>query len=278
MVINIRKSEKKLFFVLLFVVFLIASFFVFRHFVSKYKKKPEVNSVRITFPEGLNIHEVANLLQQNGVVKKNDFFEACDSLELKKEFSFLNNESEDKYFSLEGYLFPDTYDFLKDEPPLAVLRKFLVNFDLKTKNLKIPKGYSLEQILIIASMLESESPLEDGAEISSVIHNRLGTLKSGGKSKFGEYGLDFLQMDSTMYYPYRSKEEIPANFKSIYNTYEIKGYPPGPVCSPGLKFIIDAINPKNTDYFYFCNDNNGRTYFAKTYSEHCQNLKLAGLR
>ena len=137
---------------------------------------------------------------------------------------------------------------------------------------------ALEQILTIASFLEAESNPNDGAKVSSVIHNRLSTLKFDGKNNFGEHGFNFLQLDSTMYYPYRTKEEAPYNFKSIYNTYEIKGLPPGPICSPGLRFINDAINPGKTDYYYFCNDKEGKTYFAKDYQTHCKNLKLAGLR
>ena len=272
---NLKDNYKNLLIGFSIFILTILSIFAFKYFM---KQKGKYNVVRITFREGLNIHETADLLQFNGVVNKSDFFESCDSKDLREEFQFLNGESKDKYFSLEGYLFPDTYDFLKNENPISVIRKFLNNFKEKTKNLKIPEEFSLEQIISIASFLESESPLNDGAKISSVIHNRIGTVKNGGKSKFGENGLNYLQLDSTMYYPYRSKEETPANFKSKYNTYEIKGYPPGPVCSPGLKFIIDAVNPEKTDYFYFCNDKNGNTYFAQTYAEHCENLKLAGLR
>lgn len=251
-------------------------FFVFKYLKDK-KRAQNFKSIRITFREGLNIHETAAILEENGIVKKSDFFEACDNKELKSEFKFLQNESKNKYFALEGYLFPDTYDFFKNEEPILVIKKFLKNFELKTKNLKIPKEFSLEQILTIASFLEAESNPNDGPKVSSVIHNRLKTLKSKSKNKFGE-SIDSLQLDSTMYYPYRTQEEAPYNFKSIYNTYEIKNLPPGPICSPGLKFINDAINPEKTDYYYFCNDKNGKTYFAKDYQTHCKNLKLAGLR
>ena len=255
----------------------LVSFFVFKYLKDK-KRAQNFKSIRITFREGLNIHETAAILEENGIVKKSDFFEACDNQELKNEFKFLKNESKNKYFALEGYLFPDTYDFLKNEEPLSIIKKFLKNFESKTKNLKIPKNFSLEQILTIASFLEAESNPNDGAKVSSVIHNRLNTLKFDGKNNFGEQGFNFLQLDSTMYYPYRTKEEAPHNFKSIYNTYEIKGLPPGPICSPGLKFINDAINPERTDYYYFCNDKEGKTYFAKDYQTHCKNLRLAGLR
>ena len=224
----------------------------------------------------MNIHEVADLLQQNGIVQKNSFFEACDSSSLRDEFDFLKEESKDKYFSLEGYLFPDTYDFVKNEDPVLVIKKFLKNFKNKTQNLKIPPEFTLEKILTIASILEAESTLEDGPKVSSVIHNRIKTFDTDGKNKFGEYGFKRLQLESTMYYPHRSKEEAPDDFKSKYNTYEIEGYPPGPICSPGLKFIMDAINPEETDYFYFCNDKDRKIYFAKTYKEHAENLKLCG--
>ena len=261
---------------LLVMLFFIAAIFTVKHIYKINHKGP--NCIRITFREGLNIHEVADLLQINGIVTKDKFFSSCDNEDLRNEFEFLKGESKTKYFALEGYLFPDTYDFLKDEDPLNVIRKFLINFRSKTENLKIPPEFTLEQILTIASILEAESNLEDGPMVSSVIHNRIKTFSNSGKNQFGEYGLDSLYLESTMYYPYRSKEECPPDFKSSYNTYEIKGFPPGPICSPGLKFINDAINPAETDYFYFCNDENKKIYFAKTYEEHCKNLKDIGLR
>lgn len=264
MIINIRKN---------LIGILLLSIFVFSLFFLKsfFKKKPDL--IRITFREGINIHEIADLLQQNGIVQKGDFFKACDSESLKDEFEFLKNESKSKYFALEGYLFPDTYDFVKNEDPILVLKKFLKNFESKIKKVRIPSEFSLEQILIIASVLEAESTLEDGPMVSSVIHNRIKTFESGGKNKFGEYGFKRLQLESTMYYPYRSKDECPPDFKSAYNTYEIEGFPPGPINSPGLKFIIDAINPAQSDYFYFCNDKDGKIYFAKSFKDHVNILK-----
>lgn len=272
MILNFRKIVYSFLSVLIILLSLVIFLFI------KKSGKKAKDEIRITFREGLNIHELADLLQFNGVVKKQDFFEACASQDLKNEFEFLKNESKDKYFPLEGYLFPDTYDFLKNENPLDVIKKFLNNFKLKTSNLKIPEGFNLEQILIIASILEAESNLESSKDVSSVIHNRINTFKTGGRNKFGEYGLNLLQLESTMYYPYRTKEEVPDNFHSIYNTYEIKGLPPGPINSPGIKFIIDATNPNITDFFYFCNDKNGKIYFSKTYNEHYKKLKDIGLR
>ena len=269
------KKKTIIFFVLLILISLLS---IFTFDFLKKKRERKSNEVRITFHEGMNIHEVGNLLELNGIIKKKDFFEACDSTLLKEEFDFLKNEPKNKYFALEGYLFPDTYDFIKGEDPILVVRKFLNNFKLKTKNLNIPQGFTLDQILTIASILEAESNMKSSKDVASVICNRLGTIKTNGKNKFGEYGLNFLQLDSTIYYPYRSKEEAPANFKSTYNTYEIKGFPPGPICSPGMKFIDDATNPNKTDYFYFCNDKNGDIYFAKTYAEHVKNLKMLGIR
>ena len=204
----------------------------------------------------MNIHEVADLLQIYKIVKKQDFFETCQHYNFKDEFEFLRNESENKYYPLEGYLFPDTYDFVEGEDPVNVIRKFLNNFKLKTSKLKIPENFNLEQILMIASFLEAESKIESSKNVSSVIHNRISTFKTNGKNKFGEYGLNLLQLDSTMYYPYKTEEETPENFHSIYNTYEIKGFPPGPINSPGMQFINDALNPNLTDFFYFCSDKN----------------------
>lgn len=274
MIVSFKKLTKISLFIL---IILSLSFFVYLKYFSK-KKGNGPDQIRITFREGLNIHEVADLLQSNGIVKKQVFFDTCKEKIFKDEYDFLKYESKDKYFTLEGYLFPDTYDFLKNEDPVLVIKKFLNNFREKTKDLKIPKGFNLEQILMIASFLEAESNFEASNDVSSVIHNRIKTMETNGKNKFGEYGLNFFQLDSTMYYPYRTKDETPKNFKSTYNTYEIKGFPPGPICSPGMNFIMSALNPNETDYFYFFSDPEENIYFSKTYPEHVRKMKEMGIR
>ena len=118
--------------------------------------------------------------------------------------------------------------------------------------------------------------------VSSVIHNRLRTIDYGGKNSFGEYSIGILRIDSTVYYPYKTKSAVPENirktFKSNYDTYKIEGLPPGPICNPGMDAILAALNPAQTNYYYYCHSTSGEAFYAKTNDEHILNLRKAGLK
>ena len=113
----------------------------------------------------------------------------------------------------------------------------------------------------------------------------MATLESDGKNKFGEYNLNKLQLDATNYYPYRTKEAMKEKSGKSrgknaenYNTYNIIGLPPGPICNPGIKAIEAALNPNDTDYQFFLTDKSGtKFYYASTYEQHLKNGKEAGL-
>jgi UPF0755 protein len=234
--------------------------------------------IRITFREGLNILETANILEKNEVIPADIFLEACNSDKFEN-FDFIKNQSnvKEKIFRLEGYLFPDTYDFEKNEDAVSVINKFLNNFKIKISEFETgSENMKFDEKITIASVLQSESSEKEAAKVASVIYNRLNTLEKGGKSKFGEYSLDFLQLDSTVWYPYRTRGEAPSNFERKYDTYLIKGLTPGAVCSPGIEFIRAALYPEITDYFYFCNDAEGNIFYAKTFEEHKNNLRNYG--
>jgi UPF0755 protein len=270
--IKYAKNENLIKIVTFFILFCLTIFVIFL----KCKRKKENNIVMITFPEGLNVKETAKLLENNGVVSCDIFLSACSSANFD-DFEFIKNQSrkEEKYYRLEGYLLPDTYEFFKNENVNSVINKFLRNFFNKTREIDFSKrNISIDEIITIASMLQLESDEKNASKIASIIYNRLETLKSNGKNKFGEFSLDFLQMDSTVWYPFRKKNEAPEKFNSKYNTYSIKGLPPGPICSPGIVFIKSAISPSSTDYFYFCNNEAREIFYAKTFAQHKANLEL----
>lgn len=242
-----------------------------------------VDIVTITFPEGVNALEIAQLLEKNGVCSQSEALAALKgsgSAETQK-YSFLQDikNSQERYYKLEGYLFPDTYDFFKNESPEQAIAKLLNNSKKKFSEELMKQvnssGMSLDEVLTLASMIQAEAASEDDMyNISSVFHNR---LESGNKD-----GLLRLQSDPTMYYPYRSKALVPSDIRetyvSRYSTYSIQGLPPGPICNPGEKAIDAALHPKDTNYYYFCHDAQRKPYYAKTLSEHQKNLKKAGLR
>ncbi len=255
--------------------------------------------VSLTFREGMNIMEISDLLEENGVCEKDDFLNMCNSEEFNEKYDFIKDipKSPDRYYLLEGYLFPDTYDFYRGESAKDSINRFLSNFQKKitrksslegyddkvsVKELAIAEGKDVENLIIIASLVQAEAAnKEDMYKVSSVIHNRLETLSTGGKNSFGEYDLDRLRLDSTVWYPYRSRNVVPSDivdsFKSKYNTYNISGLPPGPVCNPGLEAIKAVLKPASTEYYYFCHSSSGSAFYAKTNDVHLINLRRAGL-
>ncbi len=251
--------------------------------------------VTLQFTEGMSISEYAELLEENDVCSQEDFLELCSSDEFDEDYEFIGSISnaDERYYKLEGYLFPDTYDFYIGEDADSVIKKFLANYRKKVYTTKSKVdgfdtkvtieeraeavGMSMEDVLIIASLIQAEAANEDDMYvISSIIHNRLDTLETGGINDNGESGLNYLQLDSTLYYPYTRKSEIPAalaeSFVSAYDTYENEGLPIGPICNPGLAAIEAAISYTETEYYYFFHsyDDDGTvtSYYSATLSDH----------
>lgn len=238
-----------------------------------------VDTVKVTVPEGLNIVEIGALLEKNGVCTSKEFLDAANSPDLN-DYSLIKSitNASDRYYKTEGYLFPDTYEFYKQDDPKSVLGKMIYNGSKKlTKTIRdeaTAKKMSVDQLLTLASIIQAESADEDDMySVSSVLQNR---LKDGPK-----HNIFNLQCDSTKYYPYRQKSLVPssqgANYVSKYDTYTIKGLPAGPICNPGETAIDAALHPKETNFYYFCHNKDKKAFYATTDSEHKRNLKAAGL-
>jgi len=240
-----------------------------------------VDSIKITFKEGANIMEIAALLEKNGVCSAKDVLAFVNTDKLDDNYEMLKaiTNDKDRYYKLEGYLFPDTYEFFKDEDVAQALGKLVKNCSQKlTKQIRskaASENMTLDQVMTLASMIQSEAAdKEDMYKVSSVFHNR---LNSGGKGD-----LLRLRSDPTIYYPYRTKVAVPsdirATYKSKYDTYTIKGLPAGPICNPGTDAIDAALNPASTNYNYFCHSKDGKAYYAETNAQHERNLVTAGLK
>ncbi len=236
--------------------------------------------VSVTFPEGLSVPEVAELLEKNGVCDADAILELCDSNTYDETYEMLGqlSDNEDRIYRLEGYLFPDTYEFYVNEDPETALQKLIRNCNQKlTKNIRQEaeeKGMTLEELLTLASIVQRESAnKEDMYKVSAVLQNR---LENGAAMDI--YTLD---CDSTTYYPYRTKGDIPSDirdtFESAYNTYNNRGLPPGPICNPGMDAIDAVLNPEKSNNYYFCHSADGTAYYAATYAQHQQNLREAGV-
>lgn len=240
-----------------------------------------VDTIKITFKEGANALEVAALLEKNGVCSAKDALAAMNSDKFDSDYEMLKaiTNDKDRYYKLEGYLFPDTYEFFKDEKADEVVDKLLSNCSLKlTKQIRskaTSEKMTLDQVMTLASMIQAEAAdKEDMYQVSSVFHNR---LNSGG-----EGDLLRLRSDPTTYYPYRTKASVPSDvrstYKSKYDTYTIQGLPAGPICNPGIDAIDAALNPASTNYYYFCHSQDGKAYYAETNAQHELNLVKAGLK
>lgn len=236
----------------------------------------EKGTVDVRVPEGSTLREVAQTLERSGVCTMKAVFDAANSSAFDS-YSFISSipNADSRYYKLEGYLYPDTYNFWKGQNVESVLKAMLNNFQTKTANINWQNsaGLTKEQVLTLASLVQREGTAADMANVSSVFHNR---LKSG--SSVNVYRL---QADSTMYYPYRAKSNVPTQFpgfQSTYNTYNFEGLMPGPICNPSLTAIQAALNPASTNYYYFCHSATGSSYFASTLEQHNANLVAAGLR
>ncbi|MFA4999710.1 MAG: endolytic transglycosylase MltG [Parcubacteria group bacterium] len=224
-------------------------------------KEPPVYPVRtITVPEGLNSYQIDKLLFENGIISKEGTFASLKSNKFN-DYWFVK-----KTGTLEGFLFPDTYEFYENSSPEVVARKFLENWNKKASIFFISKDSVLEQITA-ASLVEKEIPddEEDRAIVAGIIFKR---VKEGIP----------LQIDATLCY-IKNKlgcdEVVPSDkeIDSSYNTYKNKGLPPGPISNPGLSAIKATLFPEASDYWYFISDpKTGRTVFAKTLDEHIQNI------
>lgn len=248
------------------------------------------DTVKVMITEGQNVIEVANTLKEKGAISSTDkFLELCASDNFDDDFSFLKEikNGSDRYYKLEGYLYPDTYEFYKNEDAESAIYKFLNNYETKINEKRDVNGYdklmtvnklieesnskySLDQIMTIASIIQAEAAdVDDMYNVSSIIHNRLTANADMGVSNLG--------LDSTKFYPYRSAVDVPdgkgKNYTSKYDTYSKSGLPAGPICNPGMDAILAAINPNDTNYYYFCHDKDGNAYYASTIYEHEANLE-----
>ncbi len=232
-------------------------------------------TTRITFIEGSTLTECFKLLEENGVASFDDLMNVAQNYAFNdyKIYSDIPVD-ENRCFKLEGYLFPDTYDFFLDEAPESVIARFLSNTDVKItdemRDRATELGYTMDEIIVIASIIQAEGAFPDDAStIAGIIYNR---LDDGIK----------LQMDSTYFYVEEDiasyvGEENKVDYKEDYDTYTCYSLPQGPVCNPGMFAINAALYPEETDYYYFCHDKNGNTYYATNYSDHLANCRKAGL-
>ena len=220
-------------------------------------------TVEVMFPEGYTMKQIFEKLEENKVASVEDLTEAAKNFSYN--YSFLDSSDFGNATRLEGYLFPDTYEFYAYMEPSSAINKFLDNYSRRvTEDMKAQAanmGRSMDEIIIIASLIEKEAGNDsERSTIASVIYNRLAQ------------GMP-LQIDATVLYA-TGKQEIDPDagdlqVDSPYNTYIVSGLPAGPISNPGLASIRAALNPEKTGYLYYALDTATNSHrFFKNYNEH----------
>ena len=225
----------------------------------------EIKDLRI--PEGYTCAQIFQLLEEKNVCTVAELEEYAANGELDEYWFLEGVERGDKY-CLEGYLFPDTYNFYENDDPERVLEKLLDGFDaaftdVMKQDLQELNGYTIRDVVIIASMIEKETAnTAESFTVSSVIYNRL--------NHSSEY--PYLNIDATIVYALGGKSELTEEdlkIDSPYNTYTNKGLTPGPISNPSQNSIAAALDPEETDYYYYAYDPSTKEHhFSKTYKEH----------
>lgn len=200
---------------------------------------------KVTFPEGFTTEQIFTLLVENHICKMKDLREAAANYEF--DYDFLADLELGDPKRLDGYLFPDTYEFYQGEDATVALNRFLRNFNSKFDADMSARaeslGRSVHDILTIASLIEKESAnAEESPTIASVIYNR---LNAGWKLGL-DSTINYILGTSTFDLTYADLE-----IDDPYNTYLYEGLPPGPICNPGLSSIEAALYPDSTDYWYW---------------------------
>lgn len=232
------------------------------------------STVTVTIPEGYTIDNIIDLLVENGLSSEDELKTALQNGSFT--FDFLPDDIGNETNSLEGYLFPDTYEFYLSDSAETIINKMLGNFENKINDdtngkslaeLCEEKDISIADMVNIASMVEKESvDAEDMLNVSGVIWNRL--------NHRSEY--PYLNIDATIQYAVGHTDLTDADmeYDSPYNTYTSKGLPPGPICNPGHDALLAAVQPAVHDYYYYvANADHSAHIYAKTQEEQTANIE-----
>lgn len=227
-----------------------------------------IDTVKVTFIEGWTLEQFAAKLEENLVCDADEFLAAVNEEDFTN-YKFIKAipDADKRAYALEGYLFPDTYEFYKYSTPKTVIRKILnnVNNYVLTKEVYDKAealGMTVDEVLTLASIIQKEvNNKEDMGKVSSAFHNRLKNWGANAK----------LQSDVTYFY----EQNVGKDYAGLYDTYVCVGLPIGPICNPSRMAIQAALNPTKTNYYYFVSDVNGKTYYASTLDQHNKNIAYA---
>ncbi|WP_226673205.1 endolytic transglycosylase MltG [Rossellomorea aquimaris] len=226
---------------------------------------------KITIPEGLQLDQIAEIIAEKSPYKKEEIEKKLNDKkwleQLKEEYPELITDeilNKDIKRPLEGYLYPATYPFYEKKPSLdTILKKMIAQTNevlAQYQEAMAANDYTPHELLTLSSLIEEEATEKaDRGKISSVFYNRM------------EEGMP-LQTDPTVLYAL-GKHKSKTVYKDLevdspYNTYQVKGLPPGPIANAGVSSIEAALQPEDTEYYYFLAASNGSVYYSETLDEH----------
>lgn len=236
------------------------------------------DNITLTFKEGKNMRDYIKVITSATDIKESDILSKLkdnnylDSLITK--YWFLNADIKNKniYYSLEGYLYPDTYEFKRDASTEDIFKSMLDNTENKLNTYKTSltnNKYSVHNLITLASIVELESVGSDREGVAGVFYNRLNSNHTLGSDVTTYYGAKINMGDRDLY-----QNEIDA-----YNAYNTRNsnmagkLPVGPICNPSILSIKAVLNPKKSNYYFFVADKNKKVYYSKTYNEHLQTIQ-----
>ncbi|MBS3950235.1 MAG: endolytic transglycosylase MltG [Peptococcaceae bacterium] len=223
-------------------------------------------NIRVTIPEGLTLSGTGLVFEKRGLFTKDAFLAAANNVELP--YGYLKAIPATVGNRIEGYLFPDTYEFAPDVTPEQVIRIMAARFNnlmpARYEQSAVKERYSLHQVVTMASIVEKEAVKQDErARIAGVFYSRL------------HIGMQ-LESCATVQYLLGTPRKlylVDLEIQSPYNTYRNPGLPPGPVANAGLASFEAALNPEDTDFLFFYAKSDGSHIFSKTYEQHLQAIQ-----
>jgi UPF0755 protein len=220
------------------------------------------NAVKVTIPEGYDIEKIASLLQEKGIITKEEFIKSCRDYQ---DLPYIKQDKNRKYL-LEGFLFPDTYEFIKGSKGKDIIDKMVANFENVITKIEEETGKKItvdeiDKIITMASVVEREA--ENGSErpiVASVFYNRFKINMRMQSCATIEYALG---IHKTVY----TNKDL--TVESPYNTYLVDGLPVGPICNPGKDSIKASVSPAVSNHLYFVSKFDGTKthFFTNNYTE-----------
>lgn len=241
------------------------------------KSRKVYETVTVTFTEGISLYKAAKLLEENEVCSAADFLTAFNK---NSGFDFENGLtlSEQPLYKMEGFFFPDTYEFYKEDNAENVVSKIKANFDNKMTDevmaLVEQSGLSLYDVITLASIVQAEADTKENMElVASVFLNRLSFTEQ----------FPHLESDATYFYVRNTISSAlggmdkVSDYEYLYDTYSCFGLPVGAIGNPGMDAIMAVLKPATSNYCFFVTDSKtGEFYYAETLKEHNANCKKAG--